>query len=158
MGLTTTNSTWATPRPSKYIYIYIQINKYIYIHTHIHIYIHTYIHTDIYIYMGLTTTNSTWATPSPSPPAVSSSSASLSSSSLAAQAAPTEEKSTRVTAWPGSGIAKPFCSPFAPPCDKWREFESRFQVRFPRIDLDCQSPRFFLLAFIHILTLYFHGY
>jgi len=41
---------------------------------------------------------------------------------------------------------------------KWRELESRFQLRFPGIDSHCQSARFFLLALILILTLYSHGY
>jgi len=41
---------------------------------------------------------------------------------------------------------------------KWRELEWRFQVRFPGIYFHCQSARFLWLAFIIILTLYFHGY
>jgi len=41
---------------------------------------------------------------------------------------------------------------------KWRELESRFQVRFPGIDFHCQSARFFLLALIIIVTLSSHGY
>jgi len=48
--------------------------------------------------------------------------------------------------------------PHLPSRGEWREIESRFQVRFPRIDFDCQRARFFLLALIIILTLYSHGF
>ena len=41
--------------------------------------------------------------------------------------------------------------------EKCMELESRFQVRFPRINFQCHSAHFFLLALIIILTLYSHG-